>query len=90
MIAAARLAATTGRCDSTVVDHLIALLEKTGLPISANDLPATDKLMSIMQSDKKVKDGKVRLVLPNKLGEVSIVNDTPAGAVAEAWDSLRV
>ncbi len=89
MIAAARLAATSGRCDTTVVDRLISLLEKTGLPTKANDLPATDKLMTIMQSDKKVADGRVRLVLPDALGAVSIVNDTPNDAVVKAWDSLR-
>ena len=89
MIAAARLAAASGRCDSNVVDRLVSLLNKTGLPTSANDLPDNDKLMSIMQSDKKVADGQVRLVLPDTLGAVSIVNDTPDHAVAAAWDSLR-
>jgi 3-dehydroquinate synthase len=89
MVAAARLAAECGRCDSSVVDRLVALLKKTGLPTSANDLPATGKLMTIMRSDKKVADGRVRLVLPDSLGAVSIVSDTPDDAVAEAWDSLR-
>jgi 3-dehydroquinate synthase len=89
MIAAARLAAACGRCESSVVDRLVALLEKTGLPTSTSDLPTNDKLMSIMGSDKKVADGQVRLVLPDKLGAVSIVSDTPDDAVAAAWDSLR-
>ncbi len=89
MVAAARLAAASGRCDSTVVDRLVALLKKTGLPTQANDLPTNDKLMSIMQSDKKVADGQVRLVLPDQLGKVSIVNDTPAHAIAAAWNTLR-
>lgn len=89
MVAAARLASACGRCDAGVVDRLTALLIKIGLPTSANDLPANDRLMSIMRSDKKVIDGRVRLVLPDKLGAVSIVNDTPDDAVAGAWDSLR-
>jgi 3-dehydroquinate synthase len=89
MIAATRLAAASGRCDSTVADRLVSLLNKTGLPTQANDLPPNDKLMAIMRSDKKVADGRVRLVLPDQLGKVSIVNDTPDDAVAGAWDSLR-
>ena len=89
MVAAARLAADTGRCDATVAEKLSALLNKVGLPTEASDLPPTAKLMDIMQSDKKVADGKVRLVLPDKLGAVSIVSDTPGGAVEKAWDSLR-
>jgi len=89
MVAAARLAAETGRCDAAVAEKLTTLLNKVGLPTTANDLPATAKLMDIMRSDKKVADGKVRLVLPDKLGAVSIVKDTPDGQVAAAWDSLR-
>ncbi len=88
MVAATRLAVDAGRCDAAVTDQLVALLNNLGLPTSA-DLPATDKLMDIMRSDKKVADGKVRLVMPDKLGEVSIVKDTPDAQVAAAWDSLR-
>ena len=89
MVAATRLAVDAGRCDASVTDQLITLLNKLGLPTSAGDLPATDKLMDIMRSDKKVADGKVRLVLPDRLGAVSIVKDTPDAQVAAAWDSLR-
>ncbi len=89
MVAAARLAVDRGRCDAGLADKLVALLTRIGLPTQANDLPATGKLMSIMGSDKKVKDGRVRLVLPEKLGAVGIVNDTPDDAVEKAWDSLR-
>lgn len=89
MVAATRLAVEQGRCDAGLADKLVALLEKIGLPTKAHDLPATDKLMVIMRSDKKVADGRVRLVLPDKLGAVSIVGDTPDAAVDKAWDSLR-
>jgi len=89
MVAATRLAVDAGRCDGTVTDQLVGLLEKVGLPTRAPDLPATDKLMDIMRSDKKVAGGRVRLVLPDQLGAVSIVRDTPDAQVATAWDSLR-
>lgn len=89
MVAATRLAVQQKRCEANVVNRLVGLLEKVGLPTTANDLPTTDKLMSIMRSDKKVKDGRVRLVLPDRLGAVSVVNDTPDTAVVRAWDSLR-
>ena len=89
MVAATRLAADQGRCDAGLTDKLVALLNKIGLPTKAHGLPATDKLMAIMRSDKKVADGRVRLVLPDRLGAVSIVGDTPDTAVGKAWDSLR-
>jgi len=89
MIAAAKLAEDTGRCEPGVTKKLTALLTKTGLPTKAIDLPKTTKLMDLMRSDKKVKDSKVRLVLPDHLGAVSVVSDTPDDAVVKAWDSLR-
>lgn len=89
MVAAARLAVEQGRCDKALADKLVALLTKIGLPTHAKDLPATGKLMAVMRSDKKVKDGRVRLVLPDKLGAVSTVGDAPDAAVEKAWDSLR-
>ncbi|GAB4108978.1 MAG: 3-dehydroquinate synthase [Phycisphaeraceae bacterium] len=89
MVAAARLAVRLGRCNAHVADRLTSLLDKIGLPTSAEDLPETARLMSIMRSDKKVADGRIRLVLPDRLGAVSIVNDTPDHEIESAWDSLR-
>lgn len=89
MVAAASLAVSTGRCDASLLDRLVALLDRIGLPTSSDQLADTELLMGIMQADKKVADGQVRLVLPDRLGAVSVVNDTPAQAIAAAWDALR-
>jgi len=89
MVAATSLAIATGRCEAFLLDRLVALLDKIGLPTSSDQLADTDLLMGIMQADKKVKDGQVRLVLPDRLGAVSVVNDTPADAIAAAWESIR-
>lgn len=89
MVAATRLAVDTGRCDAAVLDRLTVLLDALGLPTASDKLPETEQLMATMTGDKKVKDGKVRLVLPDRLGAVSIVSDTPPAAVAAAWDAIR-
>ncbi len=89
MVAATKLAVAAGRCDTSVLDRLTALLEKIGLPTSAPDLPATDMLIDSMRLDKKVAGDKIRLVLPDRMGQVSVVDDTPAEAIAAAWDGLR-
>lgn len=89
MVAATSLAVSTGRCDASLLDRLVALLDQIGLPTSSDQLADTDLLMGIMQADKKVKDGKVRLVLPDRLGAVSVVDDTPAEVIAAAWDAIR-
>ncbi|MEX2388371.1 MAG: 3-dehydroquinate synthase [Phycisphaeraceae bacterium] len=89
MVAATRLAVDAGRCRSGVLDRLVTLLEKVGLPTAADDLPATAKLLEAMRLDKKVAAGRIRLVLPTQLGEVVIVDDVPDDAIAAAWETLR-
>lgn len=89
MIAATRLAADARRCPHDLVDRLTKLLTRIGLPTRAPNLPPTERLMESMRVDKKVAAGRIRLVLPDRLGAVSIVSDTPDSAIIAAWDSLR-
>lgn len=90
MVAATRLAVDAGMCDSRVLDRLIALQDKLGLPTSANNLAGNDDLIKTMRLDKKVKDGAIRLVLPVKMGEVVIDNTHSDDEIRNAWDSLCV
>ena len=89
MVAATRLAIDTGRCPAHVLDRLVKLLIRIGLPTSTDRLPSSSDLMQAMRLDKKVHSGKLRFVLPDRLGAVSIVTDVPDEAIVAAWDSLR-
>lgn len=89
MIAAARLAAETHRCDKQLPQRIVRLLARIGLPTHAEDLPPTDQLTDAMRLDKKVADGQIRLVLPDTMGAVSIVKDTAIEEITNAWESLR-
>jgi 3-dehydroquinate synthase len=42
-----------------------------------------------MLLDKKVRDAKVRFVLPTGLGRVEIRDDVPDEAIASGWRSIR-
>ena len=59
----------------TVLTHFI----EVGLPISITDLTDkisdTEKLWSIMQNDKKVSNGKLNFIIPEKIGLSKIRND---------------
>ena len=88
MIAAAHLAATIGRCDASLVNQLTTQLSNIGLPVKAKLVP-TEELMEAMKLDKKVKDNRIRLVLPDRLGAVSVVDDVPAETIAQAWSIIR-
>ncbi len=89
MIAAARLTRDIGKLDPDIVTRLIALLERIGLPTSASNLAQTTQLTNAMRLDKKVKDGRIRVVLVESLGTACITDEIPVSAIESAWDSLR-
>ena len=90
MVAATRLAVDAGMCYSSVLDRLIALQDKLGLPTSADNLADNEGLLKTMRLDKKVKDGAIRLVLPVKMGQVVVDNTHSDDEIRNAWNSLRV
>lgn len=83
MSVAARLAANIGYCDSATRDEIISLLENYDLPthISAAHPDARDfsveQILDAMGTDKKIQEGKLRLILPRAIGRVEIANNVP-------------
>jgi 3-dehydroquinate synthase len=71
MVQESDLARYLGLCASDVVERQRALLSRAGLP---DALPETTfaKLWSAMQHDKKVTQGRVFCVLPERIGKVVI------------------
>ncbi len=72
MQCAARLAARLGRVDESFITRQTKLLEALELPVAAGQLDA-DALLAAMQHDKKTEHGRLRFVLPTKLGHVELV-----------------
>ena len=74
MVFAAKLAFNMGLCEDKAATYIERLCRRTGLKTK---LPEVDLsvLTDILSRDKKVADGKVRFVLPVRIGEVKIVED---------------
>ncbi|MEE9404119.1 MAG: 3-dehydroquinate synthase [Algisphaera sp.] len=89
MVAAARFAEMRGMCDVAVGDRIAVALEAVGLPTGSKELASDAVLLKAMAMDKKVQGGKVRLVLPTKMGAVEIVGDATADEVVAAWGAVR-
>jgi len=87
MVAAARLAASRSMLDQPSIDRIVALIKKAELPTSGLKLPL-DKIVHAMLFDKKVKAGKVRFILPDRIGHVVIRDDIPENLVRAALESL--
>lgn len=89
MVAAASFAVARGMCGASVLERTIAACEAVGLPTSSKHLAPNAMLLKTMAMDKKVRDGRLRLVLPTRIGAVTIIDDATAEEVAGAWDALR-
>jgi len=83
MVIAARLAHKSGLCGRDVEVRVEALLSSLGLPVKFPDLPASGVLDAIAV-DKKSEGGKVKFVLPTRIGEVVITRDWDEGKLVEA------
>ena len=63
-----------------------ALLQRLGLPLTAPQGPefAPGPLLEIMARDKKTVGGRLRFVLPDRIGRVELVQDVDPAAVTQA------
>ncbi len=78
MVYASRLAHRTGLCDALVPERVEKLIKSYGLPTDLSALkrrPGVTELMDTMRVDKKAEGGKVKFVLPKKIGEVVITKE---------------
>jgi 3-dehydroquinate synthase len=87
MVAANRLAVGRGLLDEQSAQRIERLLNKLELPTRRPGLDA-DKVWWIMQHDKKALAGRIRMVLPTKLGAAGIFDDTDEQALRDAIEYL--
>ena len=60
--------------DASVTERQHNLLLAFGLPTEMPDLDH-DALLTAMQHDKKVEHGRLRFILPSRMGHVELVGD---------------
>lgn len=77
LVEEADLARAMGLCDRTVVARQRDLVRRTGLP-DALPRVARRSLWRAMQLDKKVRQGRVHCVLPERIGRVAVKPVTEA------------
>ena len=80
MLIAVTLSARLGWLESTDVERVRTLLERSGLPLQAPPIGSA-RALGYMQMDKKVRDGRVRLVLLKQLGSAELAEDYEPAAL---------
>lgn len=85
MADAAELAVRTGRVPRAFAVRQAALMAALGLPtcLPSGVEVAAEDLVALMARDKKALDGRLRFILPTRLGQVELVDDVPTPLVRE-------
>ncbi|PZO18960.1 MAG: 3-dehydroquinate synthase [Leptolyngbya foveolarum] len=89
MVAAGQIAVDMKLWEASATERQDALIKKTELPTRLPNGINIDEILVSLKSDKKVKEGTVRFVLPKGIGE-AFVSDMVTDKIAKAvLESLR-
>ena len=84
MVAAGHIAEALGFWSLEENSRQLALLQKTGLPTQLPPSLAFSDIVTALQADKKVQDGKVRFVMPKGLGSAFVTSDIAPEVIMDA------
>lgn len=82
MHCAGKLAERRGLVPPGLTERQHQLLTRFGLPTAPRAWPVAD-LLAVMRNDKKALAGRMRFVLPRRLGEVALFDDIPEADVRQ-------
>ncbi len=88
MVAIGELGLITNSWNEYDSDRQKRLIEKAGLPIRWPKLNINDVLKAL-QGDKKVRLGKVRFIIPHRIGEVKISDDIDEDQIINCLSRLK-
>lgn len=83
---AALLAQNIGMVGEDLLQRQTALLKACRLPVTFPEANV-DEMLPVMMRDKKVAHGKLRLILPTKIGHVDLVSDVDEVETRRAIDT---
>ena len=89
LIAANKISSQKSNLLDSENEIIIKALKKFNLPTQLDDSVSTHSLIDIMKSDKKFKNGKIRFVILNKLGEAELSEDVSEDDISLAIEALR-
>ncbi|KKJ01060.1 3-dehydroquinate synthase [Prochlorothrix hollandica] len=90
MVAAGHLAHRLGLWSGAENQRQQGLIDKAQLPRQIPPQLSIEAMVDLLASDKKVKDGKVRFVLPTAIGSVTITDQVPGDLIGSVVADLQV
>ncbi len=89
MVMAADLSMRRGDISRTELQRIVALLERAKLPTKAPVDMTPEQFVELMGVDKKVLDGRLRLVLLKSLGQAIVSSDIDSALLMETFAACR-
>ena len=90
MVAAGKIALEMGLWDKETAQQQDELITKTGLPTVIPSQISIKDILETVKSDKKVKAGKVRFILPTEIGKVIITDQVTPEIITQALTRIFV
>jgi len=90
LVMAAALSVRQGTFKATEYRRLCRLLERAGLPIAPPDNVSPEEMRKLMGRDKKVREGKLRLVLPKSIGQAVVTSEFDDAALEATLEAEPV
>lgn len=88
MASAVKLAYKLEMVTEVEVQQQMELVSSLGLPTTFDNLKI-DNMIAKTKQDKKVQDGQVRYILPNRIGEVEIISGIAEDLIAEVLEEQQ-
>ncbi len=89
MVAAGQLALALNLWNADSQARQIKLIQKAGLTTKLPSGISIDAILVALQTDKKVKAGKVRFVLPTQIGAVEITDQVPTDLISQVLQEMQ-
>lgn len=89
MVMAADLSHRRGAISSEELNRIIRLLKRAHLPVKAPANMTPDDFIQLMGLDKKVLDGRLRLVLLERMGRAIVTDDVEMDLLHQTFEACR-
>ncbi|MDJ0705189.1 MAG: 3-dehydroquinate synthase [Leptolyngbyaceae cyanobacterium MO_188.B28] len=89
MVAAGQIAVEMGLWDKTAADRQFDLIQKVGLPTQLPVELDIEAILETLTTDKKVKAGKVRFVLPTRIGKAIVTDQVTSEVIRKVLGRMR-
>ncbi|MEM7066832.1 MAG: 3-dehydroquinate synthase [Cyanobacteria bacterium P01_B01_bin.77] len=88
MVAAGAIATALNHWPQTATDRQLTLIKKASLPTQLPENINIDDILVTLRSDKKVKAGKVRFILPKRIGEAFVTDEVTDDVIRSVLEKM--